>query len=283
MTKGQGARRERLRPEMLSSLKLRMPPLEQQRSAIKIIRSAQQILASTSSRKRDLESLVPAMLNEIFNSKQYTKTSSDRTEKVISLPFKDTSEIDAPFREAVLVGSIVKAFHQDDGQPLGNFRLQKAVYFARRRMGEKALNKDYLRKAAGPYNPQMRYSGGIKIASDKKWIKRATGKYGSGSALGSSAAEMDEWTERYHFSPITAWVRDRFKYKSNEIWETLATIDYAKLVLEQDNVQATASEILAYIANDEEWRPKIPKLRLTEASIQNAMVELETLFSDITT
>src|SRR5690606_3739420 len=109
------------------------------------------------------------------------------------------AEIDTPFKEAVLVGAIVKAFHEDNRQPIGNFRLQKAVYFARRQMGESALDKDYLRKAAGPYSPKMRYSGGIKIATDKNWIKRATGKYGEGNALGDSAAEMDEWIERYQF------------------------------------------------------------------------------------
>src|SRR5690606_37746837 len=104
---------------------------------------------------------------------------------VVKLPVHQERAIDTRFKEAVLVGAIVKAFHENNGQPIGNFRLQKAVYFARRQMGEGALDKDYLRKAAGPYNPKMRYSGGIKIAMEKKWIKRATGKYGEGNAPGN--------------------------------------------------------------------------------------------------
>ena len=232
------------------------------------------------SRMQDAEALIPAMLHEIFERQANKPEAAPVTSEanVVQLPTKQKPEIDTPFKEAVLVGAIVKAFHEDNGQPIGNFRLQKAVYFARRQMGESALDKDYLRKAAGPYNPKMRYSGGIKIATDKKWIKRAAGKYGEGNALGDSAAEMDEWIERYHFAPTAAWVRDRFKYVKNDLWETLATIDYAMLALDHDGTRPTPMAILSYIEADDEWRPKIEKLRLTETSIEGAMVEVKALF-----
>ncbi|MCM2400422.1 hypothetical protein NBH20_04600 [Rhizobium sp. S153] len=75
-------------------------------------------------------------------------------------------------------------------------------------------------------------------------------------------------------------VRDRFKYKSSDLWEALATIDYAMLALDHDSIQPTSASLLSYIATDDERRPKIEKLRLTEASIQNVIVELESLFTD---
>lgn len=280
MTKGQGARRERLRPEMLLALKLRVPPLERQRKALAIIEDTRRVAMAMRSRMQDAEALIPAMLHEIFERQANAPEAVSATSaaNVVQLPATQNTEIDTPFKEAVLVGAIVKAFHEDNDQPIGNFRLQKAVYFARRQMGESALDKEYLRKAAGPYNPAMRYSGGIKIATDKNWIKRATGKYGEGNALGDSAAEIEEWIERYQFAPATAWVRDRFKYKSNDLWEALATIDYAMLALGRDGIRPTAAAVLSYIAADDEWRPKIEKLRLTESSIKNVMVELEGLF-----
>src|SRR3546814_3936057 len=40
--------------------------------------------------------------------------------------------VDTKFQEAVLVTAIVNTFFQVGGEPIGNFRLQKAVYFARR-------------------------------------------------------------------------------------------------------------------------------------------------------
>lgn len=281
MTKGQGARRERLRPEMLMALKLRMPTLERQRTALAIIQHTRRVAMAMRSRMQDAEALIPSMLHEIFERQANTPEAAPvkSKENVFQLPAKQKAEIDTPFKEAVLVGAIVKAFHEDNGQPIGNFRLQKAVYFARRQMGESALDRDYLRKAAGPYNPKMRYSGGIKIATDKNWIKRATGKYGEGNALSDAAAEMDEWIERYQFAPAAAWVRDRFKYIKNDLWETLATIDYAMLALDHDGKRPTPEAILSYIEADDEWRPKIEKLHLTEASIQNVIVELESLFA----
>ncbi|WP_245502786.1 restriction endonuclease subunit S [Rhizobium ruizarguesonis] len=278
---GSIARNKTLSSKKLPFITVPVPDVALQKRFARLRAYVDQVRAIRGSTARDVEALVPAMLHEIFDRRATEiKTASAISEAtVVEFPSKQAS-IDAPFKEAVLVGAIVKAFHEDNGQPIGNFRLQKAVYFARRQMGESALDRDYLRKAAGPYNPKMRYSGGIKIATDKNWIQRATGKYGEGNALGDSAAEMDEWIERYHFNPVTAWVRDRFKYKSNDLWEALATIDYAMLALVHEGTRPTPAAILSYIDADDEWRPKIEKLRLTEASIQNVMVELEGLFVD---
>lgn len=260
-----------------------VPDINMQKRFVQLCAQVEQVRAIRASTAKDAQALIPAMLHGIFerqaNKPEAVPVTSEAN--VVQLPAKQKAEIDTPFKEAVLVGAIVKAFHEDNGQPIGNFRLQKAVYFARRQMGESELDKDYLRKAAGPYNPKMRYSGGIKIATDKNWIKRATGKYGEGNALDDSAAEMDEWIERYQFAAAAAWVRDRFKYIKNDLWETLATIDYAMLALDHDGILPTPAAILSYIEVDDEWRPKIEKLRLTEASIQNVMVELESLFADV--
>lgn len=277
-SKGTNLRRRRLHPGAIQKHQIPLPPRPTQNLIRELVCSRLDDLHEQN--KAALEALIPAMLHQIFerqaNTSEAASTKSRAT--VVQFPAKQKNTIDTPFREAVLVGAIVKAFYKDNGQPIGNFRLQKAVYFARRQMGESALEKEYLRKAAGPYNPTMRYSGGIKIAMDKNWIKRATGKFGEGSALGDSAPEMDEWIERYQFAPAAAWVRDRFKYKSNDLWEAFATIDYAMLALDHEDIRPTSPAVLSYIAAHDEWRPKIEKLHLTEASIQNVMVELEGLF-----
>ena len=279
-SKGTNVRRRRLHPKAIQDHRVPVPPRPIQDLIKNLVCTEVDELQEQN--RVALIALIPAMLHEIFerqaNMPEAVPVTSDAN--VIQLATKQKTEIDTPFKEAVLVGTIVKAFSEDNGQPIGNFRLQKAVYFARRHLGESALEKEYMRKAAGPYNPAMRYSGGIKIATDKNWIKRAIGQYGEGSALGNSADEMDEWIERYQFASAAAWVRDRFKYKSNDLWEALATIDYAMLALDHDGIRPTSSAVLSYIAADDEWRPKIEKLRLTEASIQSVMVELESLFMD---
>jgi hypothetical protein len=279
MTKGQGARRERLRPEMLTSFKLRMPDLKCQKRALEIINEAKQAAVIALTRMKDTRALIPAMLHDIFEGRidkpgMATSFATGVSSGLLGTDFAT----DTALKEAILVGAIVGAFHADGNQPLGNFRVQKAVYFARRHMGDTALDTHYLRKAAGPYNPSMRYSGGIKVATDRNWIERATGKFGEGSRPGAAAANLKEWIGKYQLEQTVAWVRDTFKFRSNDIWETLATIDYSILALKHAGIAPTPAAILAYIENDDEWRPKLEKLKLSEASIKQAIVEIESLF-----
>lgn len=189
------------------------------------------------------------------------------------------SDVDTRFKEAVLVGAIVKAFFDVGGEPIGNFRLQKAVYFARRHNGEHVGEMDYLKKAAGPYNPSMKYSGGIAIAKQKSWLLEARGRFGFGHVPGPTASEMDDWIARYGYDESARWVAEHFRFKKNEEWETLATIDYAMEHLQSVGIEPDGAHILQYIRSDDEWRPKIEKLKLTEMSVGTAMLEVKALFS----
>jgi type I restriction enzyme, S subunit len=66
LTKGQGARRERLRPEMLLSHQMPMPPYEKQIQLEKVFDSIMSILKQDS--LTELESLMPALLHQIFGN-----------------------------------------------------------------------------------------------------------------------------------------------------------------------------------------------------------------------
>lgn len=186
--------------------------------------------------------------------------------------------VDTKYKEAVLVSAIVKAFFMESGEPVGNFRLQKAVYFARRHNGEHIGQMAYLRKAAGPYNPSMKYSGGIAVAKQKKWLHEARGRFGFGHVPGPAAGEMDDWIVKYGYGESARWVAEQFRFKKNEEWETLASVDYAMEHLRSLGIEPDAVKILQYIRTDDEWRPKVEKLRLTETSIDAAMVEVKAHF-----
>lgn len=279
---GSADRNRTLGQKRLEAIKVPVAPLTAQRKFDQLCRQVNAIRDVRLETGREIDALIPAMLHQLFEKRfvSQTKTPSHSNSNVVSFPSAPRNEVDSPFKEAVLVGAIVNAFASDRMKPLGNFRLQKAVYFARRHMGETALDQEFLRKAAGPYNPSMRYSGGIKIAEEKNWIARRKTSSSEGSILGASAGEMTEWIKKYDYSSVAAWVRDKFKYRKNDQWEILATVDYAKLVLEAGGAIPTSSRILLYIECDPEWQPKIEKLKLTEARIQNALTELQSLFFD---
>ena len=196
-----------------------------------------------------------------------TQTASDRATRV-----------DTKFQEAVLVAAIVNAFFYASGEPIGNFRLQKAVYFARRKMGEHVGEMAYLKKAAGPYNPSMKYSGGIAIAKHKNWLREARGRFGFGHVPGQHAEDAGEWIAKYRYGDPAHWVAEHFRFMKNEKWETLATVDYAIEHLQSHGIEPAAVQVLQYIHADDEWRPKIDKLGLTEMSVATAMLEAQALF-----
>jgi len=258
-----------------------VPDIQRQRHFDDLFAHVEEIRAIHSSTTKAANALLPAMLHEIFEKQAIRAPASTAPRNnVVSLPVSRVVDtVDTPFKEAVLVASIIDAFHQVGGQPLGNFRLQKAVYFARRFMGESALDSEYLRKAAGPYNPAMRYSGGIKLALERNWIAPAIGKFGDGHVPGTAISDARSSIEKYCFAQPAAWVREKFKFKHNDSWELLATIDYAMLALDHRGAMATAQAVLDYIDSDPEWHQKIAKFGLTEPSIQNSMVELEGLFA----
>lgn len=66
LTRGQGARRERLRPEMLLAMPIRMPSWERQLEAIRILERTKAIGASEAAFTANVNTLLPAMLHEIF-------------------------------------------------------------------------------------------------------------------------------------------------------------------------------------------------------------------------
>jgi type I restriction enzyme S subunit len=177
--------------------------------------------------------------------------------------------------EAVLVTAVVNAFFARSAEPLGNFRLQKAVYFARRRIRDAQVNIDYLKKAAGPYNPKMRYSGGIAVAKSQGWIREARGRFGFGHIRGVNADFAQASSE---LRSVASWVCETFILRKNEEWERLATIDYATCALSKDGEAVTPNLVLAYIRDLDVWRHKVAKLGLTEYRIQSAMLELSLLF-----
>ena len=66
LTRGQGARRERLRPEMLLAMDTKMPSMDAQATALDVIDRARTIRCKRAEIEREFSELLPAMLNEVF-------------------------------------------------------------------------------------------------------------------------------------------------------------------------------------------------------------------------
>ena len=66
LTRGQGARRERLRPEMLLSMNTKMPSMDAQATALDVIDRCRAIRGKRVETEKEFSELLAAMLNEVF-------------------------------------------------------------------------------------------------------------------------------------------------------------------------------------------------------------------------
>jgi len=67
LTRGQGARRQRLRPEMLLSMEIEMPNMDAQAGALEILDRCHAAQTRRSISAKMLDALIPAMLHEVFS------------------------------------------------------------------------------------------------------------------------------------------------------------------------------------------------------------------------
>ncbi|WP_292590892.1 hypothetical protein [Mesorhizobium sp.] len=86
LTRGQGARRERLRPEMLLGMGIRMPSPEKQNKALEAIEGLRLIPDSKANFLESVDALVPALLHQLFNGRTVRnegRISGQDTERLI--------------------------------------------------------------------------------------------------------------------------------------------------------------------------------------------------------
>ena len=76
LTRGQGARRERIRPEMLLDMKVQMPIIEVQRAALRSFWKLRALDSAYVGAEEDLEDLLPAMLHGVFGGKGFSTLSA---------------------------------------------------------------------------------------------------------------------------------------------------------------------------------------------------------------
>ena len=66
LTRGQGARRERLRPEMLLAMNTKIPSLDAQATALDVVDRCRTVRGTLRDIEKELSELIPAMLQKVF-------------------------------------------------------------------------------------------------------------------------------------------------------------------------------------------------------------------------
>lgn len=188
--------------------------------------------------------------------------------KIIPLeqPKKEASK---EFKEAVLIACLTERFGSEKF-PLGRKRYTKLSYLFHRYSDNKI--QDYLRKAAGPYNPKTKYGGPEKIALNSKYIQNWKGDNGTtGFVAAEKIDDAKKYFSNYWQIADLDWLTTEFKFKSNDELELLATVDNSLVELFKKNLDFTVANVLDIIKSEKEWEAKLERAIFSDAHVEKAI------------
>jgi type I restriction enzyme S subunit len=179
------------------------------------------------------------------------------------------------FNEAVIISVLVKNFGTSE-RPLGRKRRTKFMYLLHRHVEHKA--QGYLKKAAGPYNPLIRYGGPESIAQKRGYVRaHHYGKY-EGFVAADNIAEAEAYFENWRGAEALVWL-ERFRYETNDELELLSTVDMAMEDIRRVGKPVASGTVKQVIKEHPEWEAKLERPIFSDANITRAIQTCRTLFA----
>lgn len=176
------------------------------------------------------------------------------------------------FEDAVIIAILADEFGSER-YPLHRFRYTKFSYLLHRYAQQNT--DDYLKKAAGPYNPKTRYGGAEKIAKSNKYVRVKN----AGFITGDKINEAKTYFEKWFGLDALDWLK-QFRRITNERLELWTTIDNALLDLRENNKEATVSNVKKVLSSNKEWQDKLNKEIFSDYNIQKAIEKSTYLFGE---
>jgi type I restriction enzyme S subunit len=142
------------------------------------------------------------------------------------------------------------------------------------------LSSNFVSKlSAGPYDDEVRYKGGERIAQSAKYIvTKATKSIGTTFARGEDISKALDYIQKWGKQADIKWVADKLKFKKTIDLELLATVDMAICELVEAGTPISVASIKHLIATNEEWKEKLEKQTFSDDNIARAIRNLDALF-----
>lgn len=176
--------------------------------------------------------------------------------------------------EAVVISALAAKFGSRKF-PLGRMRYTKLSYLMHRHVEKQA--EGYLKKAAGPYNPETRYKGPEAIAQKNCYIEAVQSDKLTGFIAARNIDKALDYFNKWYSSEVLAWL-EQFRYEKNESLELLATVDMASQDLQANGKKITVEAVKNVLRVHPEWRPKLKREIFSDAHIEQAMTKCQELF-----
>ena len=178
------------------------------------------------------------------------------------------------FNEAVVISVLAKHFGNEQ-YPLGRMRYTKLSYLLHRH--KDGYVEGYIKKAAGPYNPQTRYGGPEKIALQKDYVRQHRSDRRQGFIASTNFDEAESYFDRWYESEALQWL-EQFRYKTNGDLELLTTVDMAVEELYEVGGGVSVESVKDVILSNPEWKPKLDRPIFSDANLARAIEDCQKLF-----
>ena len=258
---------------VLSAIEIRLPAVPEQTAISTVLSDMDAEIAALEARRDKTRAIKQGMMQQLLTGRvrlvrpEGAAVEAETTKRAGS---KHNKQIN----EAVIISVLAKQFGTEQ-YPLGRMRYTKLSYLLHRHAEGRA--EGYLKKAAGPYNPNTRYGGPEKIALKNGYIReQENGRY-RGFVAGTNVAQAVRYFEKWYRPESLEWL-EQFRYKSNEELELLATVDMAVEELRAAQRDVNVQEVKSVISGHPEWKAKLERPIFSNASIAQAIDTCRVLF-----
>lgn len=260
-------------------LECMVPPFEEQTAIASILTDMDTELAELETRLAKTRQLKQGMMQELLTGRiRLVRPVST----VVPLPKKrkepqaaTSKPHNQQINEAVVIAALTKNFGSEDW-PLARVRRTKLAYLLHRHAEGRA--DGFLKKAAGPYDPRVRYKGPEGIALKKGYVRACNnGKY-EGFVASENIAEAEAYFEKWYGADVVAWL-EQFRLRKTDELELLTTVDMAVEDLRREGKSISVDSVKQLIQDNPEWKPKLDRPAFSDAAIAGALAECQTLFA----
>jgi type I restriction enzyme S subunit len=262
---------------------MRVPPTKEEQTAIGIVLSDMDAELSALEARRDkTRALKQAMMQELLTGRTRLVDAATDVIPIKHAPTPDATPVQRPSRkshnwqinEAVVISVLVKHFGSEQ-YPLGRKRYMKLSYLLHRHVEQVATG--YIKKAAGPYNPAVKYKGPEGIAQKNGYIRaRTNGKF-SGFVAAEKIDEAEAYFDRWYGRDVVTWL-EQFRRMSNDKLELLATVDMAIEDLRRAGRPVGLEAVKSVIRGHSEWEAKLEREIFSDTSIARAVRQVDEIF-----
>lgn len=262
----------------LGKITVRIPKPEEQTAIAAVLSDMDAEIAALEAKLAKARVIKQGMMQELLTGKiRLVSPASGETPMPAheTLPRGATQPHNWQFNEAVVIAILAKHFGSEQW-PLGRKRYTKLAYLFHRHVEQRA--DGFLKKAAGPYNPAMKYKGPEGIALKNRYIRKHVRDQFEGFVADDRVAQAEEYFSKWYGNDVLGWL-EQFRKKRNDELELIATVDMAMEELHRSELPAELATVKQMIHITPEWAAKLQREIFSDANITLAINTCIKLFA----